>query len=212
MRHRTARRQRMVRPSCARAVRSAAVLLLLVLAGLLMPVRAWTAEPTEVYFFRGFFGGNFSMGLDTIAGELAQQGIRARVFSWRETEEAEEEILATPPDGPIVIVGHSFGGNAALSLSDKLAARGVPISLVVTLDPTTSGPVSPAVGAYRNYYLSFNALGKALTVPPGMAGRVRNIDIRDRTDITVISESHWNMTENDVIAREVHRLILQALR
>ncbi|MAW85312.1 MAG: hypothetical protein CMJ42_02155 [Phyllobacteriaceae bacterium] len=185
----------------------------------LAPSHALPAQAAQVYFFRGFFGGAFSRGLDDIAGRLAQQGITARVFSWREKGDAQNEILSSTLSGPIIFVGHSFGANAALSLASDLAARGVPISLVVTMDPTLGGPVSPSVGRYRNYYLSVNALvtevnafGKALDVPDGMAGRVENIDIRDRTDITYISESHWNMTENWVIAREVHSQIIKALR
>ena len=186
---------------------------------LLAPGPAAAQKSAQVYFFRGFFGGAFSMGLDGIAGRLAQQGIIARVYSWREKRAAENDILSSTLSGPIVLVGHSFGANAALSLADQLASRGVPISLVITLDPTFDGPVSPSVARYRNYYLSVdalvtevNAFGKALEIPDGMAGRVENIDIRDRADITYISESHWNMTENAVLAREVHSQIIQALR
>lgn len=39
-------------------------------------------------------------------------------------------------EGPVDIIGHSLGANAALNMANALGAAGVPVGLVVMLDPT----------------------------------------------------------------------------
>ncbi|WP_154072421.1 lipase family protein [Bradyrhizobium erythrophlei] len=76
------------------------------------------------------------------------------------------EIMATGPalaqeaiqqyrDGrlrSIMIVGHSLGGGAAVEMAAELGQAGVPVQLVVTLDPVGASQVSSNVRRSVNFH------------------------------------------------------------
>ena len=82
--------------------------------------------------------------------------------------------LAGVKTGPLVIVGYSTGAYTACDVANRLAQTGIPIDLLVTIDPPpTSNPrVPPNVRHCFNYYET-NVRGilllsgsQALPMPP----------------------------------------------
>ena len=68
---------------------------------------------------------------------MAENVPHGRHFSWKDEDQVLEEITQTPIQQPIILVGHSLGGDAAVSLANRLNSmehgfRNV--DLLVTLD------------------------------------------------------------------------------
>ncbi|WEK48687.1 MAG: hypothetical protein P0Y66_12755 [Candidatus Kaistia colombiensis] len=162
-------------------------------------------EP-QVYLFRGL-ANVFSLGMDDMSKELRAQGVPNEVLNHANWPRIAAEITAkykADPKGtrPIILVGHSLGANAVLVMSQQLVRNGVPVDLVVTFDPTTSGPITPGVRRYLNLYQSNNGWSSALVVPPGTGKRVVNSDVRKRSDIKA-QLSHFDIDKNRVLHQQV---------
>jgi hypothetical protein len=167
---------------------------------------AKAARDPQVYLFRGL-ANVFSLGMDDMSKELNSRGIPNQVLNhanWpRVAADITAKYKANPKQTrPIVLVGHSLGANAVLIMSQQLARNGVPVDLVVTFDPTTSGPVAPGVRRYLNLYQSNNGWSSALDVPAGAGKRVINSDVRKRDDIKA-TLSHFDIDKNRVLHQQV---------
>jgi hypothetical protein len=94
----------------------------------------------SIYLFLGGVGGIFSTGLDDLRDELRARGVPATALSyvgWRSVaDQIEAGYAADKRALPVVIVGHSFGGDAALRVSAELGRHGIPVALVVIFDAT----------------------------------------------------------------------------
>ncbi len=168
--------------------------------------KAKTDPVTRVYFIRGFLNV-FSTGLDDMSGQLAKNGIKSIVHGHMSGSSVRAQILADRKKtgklpNPVVIVGHSFGANAALSVSSLLAADGIPVDLVITIDPTVGGPLTPTVRRYVNYHFAGNNLGVPLSSPK-LGKRISNIDLSKRKDIAGVGDDHWTVTSNKALQKEV---------
>ncbi|MBG07315.1 MAG: hypothetical protein CME68_01020 [Halobacteriovoraceae bacterium] len=89
-----------------------------------------------VFFLSGFDIQGLSSG-DGGVGGMAENVPHGRHFSWEDEDSVLEEITRTPIQQPIILVGHSLGGDAAVSLANRLNSmehgfRNV--DLLVTLD------------------------------------------------------------------------------
>jgi len=174
------------------------------------------ADPyTQVYFIRGFLG-IFSTGFDSMAKSLAKDKIRAEVhghldgFSVR--TKIARQYAASRSKRPVILVGHSFGGNAVFQVAAQLRKENVPVALVISVDPTRTGPLSDNVKAYVNYFFSGNGLGSKLKARSGVPeSRIRNIDMRERGDVAGAGDDHWTVTNNPAIRREIMAAIKRAL-
>lgn len=130
-----------------------------------------------VYLLRG--GANiFSTGMDEIVDKLKPLGVDARSTghaSWKDVAaEARERYLEKRQ--PIIIVGHSFGANAAILVADDLNKHKIPVALVVTFDPTAVMQAPPNVKWFVNFYSS-TVQGMNLQVQPSphFTGKLENI-------------------------------------
>lgn len=88
-----------------------------------------------IFFISGLHLNGISSdgGLPDLASEL--EG--AEHFSWKDEDTVLQEILRRPSDLPLVLVGHSLGGDAAVSIANKLNSlkNGFrKVDLLVTLD------------------------------------------------------------------------------
>ncbi len=122
-------------------------------------------EPNgHVYIFRGIGGRMASLDLDELGEKVNRTGVTASVYNFTEWRTPAEEVVKRheidPRPAPIILIGHSAGGDAALSFAYRLKEKGIPVSLVVTFDPTRrAGEVPGNVERYVNIYQSTNFFG-----------------------------------------------------
>jgi hypothetical protein len=163
---------------------------------------ALAAEP-RVLLLRGWLAV-FSGGLDHLADELRAGGINAEVRRHLYWTTAVSEILrdrAAGKIGPLILVGHSQGGNDAIEIARALQISNVPVDLVITLAPYLPKPVPANVGRAINYYQG-GGWGSPLTPDAGFRGKLANFDLAG--DPTIF---HFNIDKSDRIQAEILREI-----
>jgi len=82
--------------------------------------------------------GNNSPGLSEFASRIARRGIPTTVRNYGDWQALAQEAIQQYQSGQlrtIMIVGHSLGGSAAVEMAAELGRAGIPVDLVVTLDP-----------------------------------------------------------------------------
>jgi pimeloyl-ACP methyl ester carboxylesterase len=156
-----------------------------------------------------FNGGSPSSGRLTTNPGL--DGIRERlgrdlheevlpVFSSGQTSEAYEAACALKKRGrPVFIIGHSWGGKAALEVARRLVSDcGVAPDHVFTIDPFEAPDVKAPPGVpVTNFYQrrSFWFQG------PEVGGALANIFVPDAY--------HTNITDTDVVKKAIELTILE---
>jgi pimeloyl-ACP methyl ester carboxylesterase len=170
--------------------------LLITLVGLALSAtaQARSGSSAHVYLLRGIF--NVSVGLDALAAKLSQIGIAATVYGHDEEGTVATEALQQFEAGrvrPIILIGHSLGAGAALRIAARLGASGVPVALLVLLDPVSGEIVPSNVGRAVNLYVS-GGLGRTVEAEAGSRGNVANMDFRgagmDRMSIQAADSIH----------------------
>lgn len=134
------------------------------------------AAPAHVYLIRGIF--NVSVGLDAIAARLAQRGIAASVYGDGAGGTIAAQAARDYAAGvhSIILVGHSLGAGTAVSVARQLAGTGVPVALMILLDPVGAGSVPPNVRRAINLYVG-NGPGRAVGAEAGFRGSLSNLDV-----------------------------------
>jgi len=161
------------------------------------------AQPrAHVYLFRGL-ADIFSQGMDTLADELNKRGVYATSHShtdWKSIADRAALDYKAAKEGPIVIVGHSLGADAAMEMADYLGDKGVPVALVVPFDGTQSFPVPANVARVIN----FTQRDYAFMRPgPGFRGSLDNVDLRGDPKI-----DHLNIDESPRLHSQVIGAVL----
>ena len=139
----------------------------------------------RAYLFRGFIGLITDRGMDKLTERINRTGVTANVNSylmWRGLADQAISDYRRDPE-PITIIGHSLGGDAAVRFAERLDAVGIPVSLLVTYDPTRfAHSVPPNVERYVNLYQSSNVLGGGGDVVQGSGfhGHYASFDLKDR--------------------------------
>ena len=98
--------------------------------------------------------GNNSPGLSEFGSRMAQRGIPTTVRNYGDWPALAQEAIQQYRSGQlrsIIIVGHSLGGGAAVDMAAELGQGGVPVQLVVTLDPVGGSEVSSNVRRSVNF-------------------------------------------------------------
>ncbi|MEO0329928.1 MAG: hypothetical protein AAF217_15195 [Pseudomonadota bacterium] len=162
------------------------------------------AKAEEVYMIRGFLNV-FSDGMNQMTRQLKAKGIRARAISNGDWRNIASDIIGRAKQKrvsyPIVIVGHSLGGVEAPSFANALGAAGVPVDLVIGLDPGFNVPPPFRKGAKQvvNYKIPS---GKDYRRASGFSGKIVTIDVsRYGTD-------HVGIDKN----RKVQSLVIARIR
>lgn len=140
----------------------------------------------EIYMMRGL-ANVFSRGIDDMARQLRSQGYDAANFSYTEWRPIADDIArrgsTKDVSYPVVIIGHSLGGNESSKFANYLAARDVPVALIVAFDPVETGRVGKGVDRVVNYYLPKAADNRILPVD-GFTGELDNVDVTVDPKIT----------------------------
>jgi hypothetical protein len=133
---------------------------------------------TQVYLVRGWFGV-FSTGMDAIAEQLREKGIKAEAMghlSWRSAVETVVKDRQAGGKGPLVLIGHSQGGNNVIDMARELQGHKIPVELLITLAPYQQDPVPANVVRAINYYQA-GGWGSTLEAVPEFKGELRNVDL-----------------------------------
>ena len=178
------------------------------LAGNVELVAAKAQTRGSVYLFLGLMNV-FSTGLDTLSDELKARGVPNTAMNyagWTGPAAAVEARYAKSRarTRPIVLVGHSFGADAAISMSAALAKKNVPVDLVVIFDATAGQPVPANVRHLINFYSPTDGIGKRLRPGRGFHGRLENINI-DKLHKAI---DHFNIEKQEAFHRRVIREVL----
>lgn len=159
---------------------------------------------TQVYLMRGLF--DVSTGLDGLAAKLKRRGIAATVASYT----SESEVAASAIRGfkagtacPVVIVGHSLGADAAISVAETLKSAGVPVALIVAFSPAHARTVPGNVARTVNYYQSNSSMwNNVYSAGSGGRGSIRNVDLARQAAV-----DHFNIEKLTRLHGEAIRMI-----
>lgn len=188
---------------------SGAVLALAIAAGGLAAPAPAQAE--EVYFIRGFMNV-FSRGMDQMASSLRARGVNAKSIGNGQWSGIANDIIRRYNAGtaslPIVIAGHSVGGQEAPQFADRLAKAGVPVSLVIGVDPGFAPPPPFTAGSPRvvNFWIAGSARGNPYRGSGGFAGSIQNIDIKGFS-----SADHVGIDKDPAVQSRIVGLVLAAV-
>jgi hypothetical protein len=167
----------------------------------------WSRPDAHVYLFRGLMN-IWSLGLDDLAQKMRRRGIPATVFNHLEARTVAMQAIAdyrARRVRHVVIVGHSWGSDAALRMARILNDAHVPVDLVVTYEASYGSIVSSNVRKVVNFYLS-TGLGSPIAPGRNFHGVLRNIDEAGNPHI-----GHFNMDKVPVLHRKVIALTLSAI-
>jgi hypothetical protein len=140
----------------------------------------------RAYLFYGLIPG-IDWGMDELAQRINRSGVLATTnshMSWRGVADQAISDYRRDPK-PIAVVGHSIGGDSAIQFAEALEASHVPVSLLVTYDPTrAAGRVPANVERYINLFQSSNLLGGGDLGPArGFHGNYASYNLKDRSEI-----------------------------
>jgi pimeloyl-ACP methyl ester carboxylesterase len=140
----------------------------------------------HVYLLKGL-ANVFSAGLDTYAAQLASYGIPVTVANHSEAPALAVEAaqLSRAGKGPIIIIGHSLGGDAAIDMAAAMKQLGGKVALIVAYGPSSYHAVPSNVERVVNYY---GSVGGLVSAGPGFRGTLVNVDTRSNPTI-----NHFNM-------------------
>ena len=145
----------------------------------------------RAYLFRGVAGLIYSRGMDQLAYRIDRTGVRASVDTYLLWQLVANQAIGDyrRDPQPITLIGHSAGGDSALVFAEYLNAADIPVSLLVTYDPTrTAHNVPPNVERYINVYQSLNVMGGG-DVMQGRRfhGHYASFNLRDHREIVHIN-------------------------
>jgi hypothetical protein len=137
------------------------------------------ADHGSVYLLRGL-ANIFSLGMNTLGEELEKRGVDTVVTNHShgltivdklaKQYETDKSVL------PIILIGHSLGGNKTLSMAEKLAEKNIPVRLVVIFDATRAPPVPLNVQEVLNL-VKPGSVGVKVAGVPGYAGVIENQEV-----------------------------------
>ena len=164
------------------------------------------AEPrAHVYVLRGLMN-IFSLGMDTLAEKIQRHGINATVHNYSEWQSLADHAAAAyhaGTEGPIIIIGHSLGGDAVMQMSAYLGRKGVPVALAVPFDSTQSFPTPSNVGHLLNLtHADYGRMWRGT----GFRGTLSNIDVSSDHSI-----DHLNIDKSARLHTQVLAAVLAAV-
>jgi hypothetical protein len=161
----------------------------------------------RAYLFRGIAGLIYSRGMDKLADRIRRTGIPASVdtyLMWRPVADQAIRDYRRDPQ-PIILIGHSMGGDACLSFAEMLAAADIPVNLLVTYDPShLADDVPPNVERYINMFQSTNVIGGGNVVKGSrFHGHYASFDLKDHRELIHINIEKADRIHDQLVAKVV---------
>ena len=181
---------------------------------ILFVIGAWSATPAaagpgmhrKVYLLRGLTNV-LSPGLDRLADELRKRNIEATVINHAFWESLATEAIQDCTSGrvnSIVLVGHSLGAGAAVSMAEQLRRANLRVALIVTLDPIIKTAVPGNVHLLKNFYLS-SGVGTRVERGGHFHGLLQNVDMGGNAEL-----GHVSLTTAPSIQKQIMTDIVAA--
>ncbi|MBJ6132997.1 lipase [Ochrobactrum sp. Q0168] len=163
----------------------------------------------DVYLLRGF-ANIFSAGIDEIGADLQAAGVDAHVegnAAWRLV--ANRIIADRQKYGPqpVILVGHSLGANAIISIAEILEKKGIRVDYMASFAATAPDPLPGNIRRVVNFYFSQNGWGLPLVPGPRFKGKLDNRDFSGVKEV-----GHFNIEKQRPLQAEVVRDILRILK
>ncbi|MCC8958893.1 hypothetical protein H8B02_37415 [Bradyrhizobium sp. Pear77] len=159
------------------------------------------SSTAHVYLFRGLLNV-FSLGMDDLAAQLRAAGVATAVANHTQWKSVADEITAkyrAGQRGPIILVGHSLGADAVMSMAEYLGQMGVPVALVVPFDGTSPHAATANVARVLNLYKNDSV---RISRGIGFHGELTNFYVRDA------NVSHFNIDKSAAL----HSMVIRKIR
>ncbi len=198
----------MVQCKKLRVVLAAALTVILIATCLIRTTEAQTSAERvrgRAYLFYGLIPA-IEWGMDELAHRINRSGIAAGNYShasWRSVADQAISDYRRDPK-PIAVVGHSIGGDSAVEFAQALGRARIPVSLLITYDPTRAadGSVPANVHRYINLYQSSNILGGGDLAPgPGFHGHYASYNLKDRSEIIHVNLDKFSRIQELLAAK-----------
>ncbi len=160
----------------------------------------------HVYLMRGLMN-IFSLGMDELAGKIAHYGISAVVYNHTQADAIVAQVVQSyraGNHGPIILVGHSLGADAVMTMAQSLNRSGVPVALVIPFDGTASFTAPKNVACVINLTQRLYAYMRAGS---GFHGKLQNVDVSSDGSI-----DHFTIDKSPRLQSLALNDILQAAR
>jgi hypothetical protein len=161
----------------------------------------------KAYVFRGMGGRFASFEMDYLRDKIAASGIEAETYNHLNWSWPADEAIARYKKNPqpIMAMGHSAGGDAALAFAWKLKNAGVPVSLIVAFDPTRKAANVPNnVDRFINIYQSFNFFGGGyVRQSADFRGHFSTVDLRNYWEVLHVNMVKIRGLQDKVVAKVV---------
>jgi pimeloyl-ACP methyl ester carboxylesterase len=161
------------------------------------------ASRPHVYLMRGLLN-IFSLGMDQLAAQIEQHGIDASVYNHTVSSSVVAQIAQqyrAGDHGPYILVGHSLGADAVMTMAQQLNSLGVPVALVVPVDGTGSYLAPKNVACVINLTQREYAYMRPGT---GFHGTLSNVDFSGDPSI-----DHLTIDKSPRVQAEAMRYILE---
>lgn len=155
----------------------------------------------RVIILRGLYN-IWSRGMDELAKKFEAQGVPVILDNHARWQMIANKTIADYKQNkdvaPIIIIGHSLGGDAALVMSNWMVQNGVPIRLVVVFDSVAqTHPLEGGIQEVINFYKP-HGYGQVVTGGKRFNGKITNVDMTDRPDV-----DHFNIDKDETLQNEV---------
>lgn len=170
-----------------------------------------TANAEEVFLIRGAMN-IFSAGMNQMTDKLRSRGVNAKSLSNGQWSGIARDIISRNKAGkvsfPIIVAGHSVGGQEAPQFSDMLAKAGIPVALVIGIDPGWATPPPFTAGSPRvvNFWVGGTSRGNPYRSTAGFSGSIQNVDIR-----AFSKADHVQIDKDPIVQSRIINLIMSSL-
>jgi hypothetical protein len=169
------------------------------------PAQKVTTPRGRAYLFRGIAGLIYSRGMDKLAERIEHIGLSASVDTylvWRGVVAQAIADYRRDPQ-PIILIGHSMGGDSAVDFAEALKAQNIPVSLLVTYDPSRiADDVPDNVERYINIFQSSNMLGGGnITQNSSFHGHYASYNLKDHSELVHINIEKADRIQEQLVAK-----------